>query len=115
MHEFSIAMSMLDIAAEEAERHDGAAVKVIYVKLGPLSGVVKAALASAFEIAREVAQQPDCELVVEDVPLVAYCPTCQADQIIESQQWLCCPKCGAPTGQIVTGRELEVTALELEA
>ncbi len=115
MHEFSIAMSVLDIAAEEAERHDGAAVKVIHIKLGPLSGVVKTALVSAFELAREVAQLPDCELKVEDVPIIAYCPTCQANRQIASPQWLCCPECGAPTAQIMTGRELEVTALELEA
>jgi hydrogenase nickel incorporation protein HypA/HybF len=115
MHEFSIAMSVLDIAAEEAERHDGAAVKAIHVKLGLLSGVAKTALVSAFELAREVAQQPRCELVVEDVPIIAYCATCQADRLIESPQRLCCPECGSPTGRIVNGRELEVTALELEA
>ena len=32
-----------------------------------------------------------------------------------SVQELCCPVCGAPTPQVVRGRELEVVALELES
>jgi hydrogenase nickel incorporation protein HypA/HybF len=53
MHELSIALSIIDAACEEAERHAGARVVAVHLKLGPLSGVVKEALVSAYELARE--------------------------------------------------------------
>jgi hydrogenase nickel incorporation protein HypA/HybF len=115
MHELSIAMSVLDVVAEEADRLGNAAVKAVHIKLGPLSGVVKCALFSAYALAREATSLAACELIVEDVPIVAYCLTCESEQPIESPQWLCCPVCGTPTPDIVTGRELEVTALELQS
>ena len=52
MHELSIALSILDLAAEEAERHGGR-VAAVHLRLGPLAGVVKDALVSAYDLARE--------------------------------------------------------------
>jgi Zn finger protein HypA/HybF involved in hydrogenase expression len=40
MHELSIALGILDVAGEEAQRHGGR-VAAIHLKLGPLAGVVK--------------------------------------------------------------------------
>ena len=45
MHELSIALALVEMAAEEAERH-GARVVAVHLRLGPLSGVVKEALLS---------------------------------------------------------------------
>jgi len=50
MHELSVAMSLIDAVEEEAPRHGGRVVAV-HLKLGPLSGVAKEALLSAFELA----------------------------------------------------------------
>jgi hydrogenase nickel incorporation protein HypA/HybF len=113
MHELSIALSILDVVAEEAERQGGR-VAAIHLKLGPLSGVVKGALVSAFELAREGTPFEGAELLVREVPVVAYCPACAADQTLASARELCCPGCGTPTPRIVSGRELEVVALEIE-
>lgn len=112
MHELSIALSILDIAAEEAERQGGRVVAV-HLRLGPLSGVIAPALVSAFDLAREGTALEGAELVVEEVPLVAYCPGCAVEQTLASPQNLCCPVCGAVTPEIVRGRELEVVALEI--
>jgi hydrogenase nickel incorporation protein HypA/HybF len=114
MHELSIALSILDIAAEEAERQGGGRVAAIRLRLGPLSGVVKDALLSAYDLAREGSCMIGAELVIEEVPLVAYCPACLAERTLESVQHLCCPACGTPTSKVVSGRELEVVALEIE-
>ena len=67
MHELSIALSILDFAAEEAERRGGRVVAV-HLRLGPLSGVVKEALLSAYELAREGTPLAAAALVVEEVP-----------------------------------------------
>jgi hydrogenase nickel incorporation protein HypA/HybF len=113
MHELSIAMSILELAAEEAEREGNAEVCSIRMRLGPLSGVVKEALLSAFDLAREGTAFAATELVVEDVGLSAYCPSCAVDCEPPSVFDLRCPTCATPTPKIVHGRELEVVALEI--
>ena len=114
MHELSIALSILDLAAEEAERHGGR-VTAVHLKLGALSGVVKEALRSAYELAREGTPLARAELVVAETPLVVWCPACAAERTLASPQALCCPACGTPTPDVVSGRELEVVALEIES
>lgn len=114
MHELSIALSILELAADEAERLGDVRVWAIHLKLGPLAGVVKDALLSAYELAREGSSLEETQLVIEEVPLVAYCPACEAERAVVSVQQICCIDCGAPTPKIVSGRELEVTALEIQ-
>lgn len=112
MHELSIALSILDVAAEEAAKQTGE-VLAIHLKLGPLSGVVKEALVAAFELARDSSALPTAQLVVEETPIVAFCPNCQATGPVLSPQMLVCERCGTPAGDLVSGRELEIVALEL--
>ena len=50
MHELSIALSIVELAEEEAERR-GVQVNAVHLKLGALSGVVKDALLSCYEMA----------------------------------------------------------------
>jgi hydrogenase nickel incorporation protein HypA/HybF len=113
VHELSIAMGILEVAEEEAARRR-ARVVAVHLKLGLLSGVVPGALRSAFELARESTPLAGAELVIEEVPVAAYCPACAAERVVAFPH-LSCPVCGAPTPDVVRGRELEVTALEVEA
>ncbi len=114
MHELSIALSILELAAEEVERQGGGRVAAIHLRLGPLSGVVKSALCSAYELAREGTALEQTELLINDVPLVVYCLTCATQRTLPSPQLLCCPVCNSPTPDILSGRDLEVVALEVE-
>ena len=114
MHELSVAMSLLDAAEEEAEHHDGR-VQAIHLKLGPLSGVVKEALLSAFEMAREGTSMAGASLLIEETPVVVYCPKCQARRELASIQTFACPVCGSPVSEVVKGKELEMVALEMES
>jgi len=112
MHELSIALSLLDLVEEEADRR-GVRVAAIHLRLGPLSGVVRDALVSAFELAREGTPQAETALVVEEVPVVVSCPKCAGPKTPESAWALCCPTCGSATPEVLGGRELEVVALEV--
>jgi hydrogenase nickel incorporation protein HypA/HybF len=114
MHELSIAMSILDMAEEEAGRRS-AEVDAIYVKLGALSGVVKEALLSAYDLARTETTLETAQLVIEEVPVMIYCPRCQAPRGVPSIQQLSCSECDTPSAEILQGRELQVVALELRA
>lgn len=113
MHELSIALSILDAAEEEMRARSGR-VAVIHLQLGRFCGIVKEALLSAFEMAREGTPLAQAELAIEEIPLVLHCPACTADGTPESLYELCCPTCGAPTNEIVRGQELEIRALEIE-
>ncbi len=114
MHELSIALSILDIAVEESERRGGAFVRAIHIQLGPLSGVVKEALTSAFELAREEYPFREVTLVIEDRPVQVFCPHCQASRPVESIQLMQCACCGTPSAEVISGRELEITAMEID-
>jgi len=114
MHELSIALSILDVAEEEAVRQEGRVI-AIHLRLGPLSGVVREALESAYALAREGTPLAGANLLIEDVPLLVHCPACAADRTPPSVRQLCCPACGIPTSNVVSGRELEVSALEIES
>ena len=113
MHELSIAMSILDVVEEEAQRRGNVRVEAIHLKLGPLAGVVKEALLSAFELAAEQTDLAKCSLVIEDVPISIQCPQCNAERPVRSLQAMYCANCGTPGFEIVHGRELQITALEL--
>ena len=113
MHELSIANSIVDIAEEEATRRR-ARVSAVHLKIGPLSGVVKDALISAYEMASTGTSMEHSELIVEEVSIAAYCLKCREQRTIESAQWLCCPVCNTPAVEIVHGTELQITALEIQ-
>jgi hydrogenase nickel incorporation protein HypA/HybF len=112
MHELSIAISIVEMATEEAARL-GVQVNAVHLKLGALSGVVKDALLFSYDLACEGTALTGSRLVIEEVPAVVYCPSCDANRRIDSVQHFSCSVCKAPTHQIVQGKELEVAALEI--
>ena len=113
MHELSIAMSMIEMATEEAERRGSVQISALHLRLGQLSGVVKEALLFSYDLACEGTPLAGSRLVIEEVPVVVYCPACEAERALASIQYFCCPVCNTPTSEIVQGRELEIVAMEL--
>lgn len=113
MHELSIAMSIVEMAQEEAERRGQVQVQAVHLKLGRLSGVVKEALLSSYEMACEATPLAGSQLLIEEIPVEVFCPKCEVPRPVTSIQWFCCPECGAPTPTVLHGRELEVVALEI--
>jgi hydrogenase nickel incorporation protein HypA/HybF len=114
MHELSIAVSMVEMASEEAARRGCAQVHAVHLKRGPLSGVVKEALLFSYMVACEGTPLEGSQLVIEDVAVSVYCPACEAETSPVSLQQFCCSVCDTPTPQVVRGKELEVTALEIQ-
>jgi len=114
MHELSIALSIVEMAQEESERRGQAQVLAVHLRLGQLSGVVKEALLSSYEMACEDTSLEGSQLLIEEVPVVVFCPKCQAERRVRSIQWFCCPECLTPIPDVVRGKELEVVALEIK-
>jgi hydrogenase nickel incorporation protein HypA/HybF len=113
MHELSIAMSIVDMVEEESARLGGKPVAAVHLKLGALSGVVKVALLSSYDLACENTVLAGSALVIEDVPIVVHCKRCDARRPVQSIQSFCCAECGEPTPDVLEGRELLVTGLEI--
>lgn len=113
MHELSIAMSMIEMATDELKKNDGTRVEALYLKLGGLSGVVKDALLFSWEIACEGTPLAGSRLEIEEIPVVVFCGNCQEKKTLSSINNFFCPVCYASATNILQGKELEVTALEI--
>jgi hydrogenase nickel incorporation protein HypA/HybF len=113
MHELSIALSLVELACEEAVRQPGR-VCALHLKVGALAGIVPEALLASYEMACMDTPLAGSRLVIEQVPVVVFCLRCQAEQPVDGVQSLCCPTCGAPTPRVEHGRELELVAMEIE-
>jgi hydrogenase nickel incorporation protein HypA/HybF len=113
MHELSIAISIVDMALEAAERHGAGRVEAVHLRLGRLSGVVPRALLASYDLACEHTPLAGSRLLIEDVPVLIHCATCDASQEVTSISSFSCVYCGTPSAQVVQGREIEVVGLEL--
>jgi hydrogenase nickel incorporation protein HypA/HybF len=114
MHELSIAMSIVEMAQEEAEARGNVQIEAVHLRLGKLSGVVKEALLSSYEMACETTVLEGSRLIIEEIPVEIFCGKCQLQRPIHSIQLFCCADCGTPSAEVVRGKELEVFALEIK-
>ena len=51
--------------------------------------------------------------IVDFMIIMPLCPQCREERQLPSLQHFRCPVCGTPTPDVVRGRELELTALEI--
>ena len=115
MHELSIAQSLIDVACEAAEREGANRVTRLTARIGVLSGVVKECLLFSFGLAAEGTPCAGAVLDVEEVGITVMCPHCESAQALGADLTFRCPRCGTPTPEILTGRELELVSLEVAA
>lgn len=113
MHELSVAMSLVEMAQEEGERQGGR-VSAVHLRLGVMAGVVKDALLFSYEVACQDTPLEGSQLIIEDMPLVVYCPHCEILRVLGTAYSFSCTECGTPTPEIRGGKELELVALEIE-
>jgi hydrogenase nickel insertion protein HypA len=113
LHELSIALSIVEGAEEEVTRQGGGHVCSVYLKLGPLSGVVKEALLFSYDLACEGTSLAGSNLIIEDIPVRLDCKPCGRKGDAVSMQCLQCAVCGSP-GRLGSGTELEMVALEMQ-
>ena len=86
----------------------------MHLKLGALAGVVKDALLFSYEVACQDTPLAGSRLLIEEMPIVVFCPKCEVQRILGSAQQLCCSECGTPTPDVRGGRELQLVAVEID-
>jgi hydrogenase nickel incorporation protein HypA/HybF len=113
VHELSIAESILQRVAAEAERRPGARFLKVGVRVGELSGVDPEALTFGFEcLVKDTPWEP-MALEIQYCPRMQRCRACQ-HEFTAPDSATGCPRCGYALTTCVGGDELEVAFLELE-
>lgn len=113
MHELSIAQNLIELVSDHAEREGASRVRCIHIRLGELSGFQRALYFCFDRVSRETVCD-SARLSIEDVPLTVRCDHCDEVKRPGARYNFRCPTCGMPTPKVVTGREMQVTAIELE-
>jgi hydrogenase nickel incorporation protein HypA/HybF len=113
MHEFSIAVSMVDIAVEYAKKSNASKVNEIELEIGELSGVVYDAMEFAMEAAIKGTLIEGAKIKIIAPPGMAKCRSCnhefRIDNIFDA-----CPECGAYNPTVISGKELRVKSLNID-
>lgn len=113
MHELAVAERLLEIVEQEARPYAGARVVRISLKIGQLSAVVPDALRFAFAAISRGGVAENAALEIEEVPLSIRCHAC-AEVFHVEDPFMVCPQCGGCDVELVSGRELEITSMEIE-
>lgn len=114
MHELSIVAGIVDAVTESLRAYPGAQLKEVRLRIGALAAVVEGSLHFCYDIATEGTPLAGSMLIVEQVPVQAYCSACNRDVAIESLQSFRCARCGTPVNEVRQGRELEIASIEIE-
>jgi len=108
MHELSIAESVVEAVLE---RTGDRSVAVVRLSVGRLSGVVPDALTFCFELAAAGTPLEGAELEIMRLSGRAHCRSCDQDFDKDDLILLC--ECGSADVDVVAGRELSVTSVEV--
>ncbi|OIJ65261.1 hydrogenase maturation nickel metallochaperone HypA [Streptomyces mangrovisoli] len=115
MHEMSIALAVIGQVEEAAERAgDVTAVRSVRLEVGELAGVVPDSLSFCFELACAGTLLEGAELLADPVPGRARCAPCAHEWAVGMPPSLTCPRCGGAAGDLLSGRELRITAVHWE-
>lgn len=107
-------MSLLDQVAAIAAERDAATVIRIELDIGPLSGVESELLENAYPIAAAGTIAEQAELVIRDIGIVVKCSRCGAETSATPNR-LVCGSCGDFRTRIVSGDEMILKRVEIEA
>jgi hydrogenase nickel incorporation protein HypA/HybF len=113
MHELSIAQSIIDILHEQMKIHKLSRVESVGLRIGKLRGVEIESLNFGFGVLTEGSPLEGAQLEVEEVPMEGRCVTC--GQRFALENWLDdCPFCRATEVELISGKELDIVAIEGE-
>ena len=110
MHELSIALSIVELAEEEAKKADATSISKIEVEIGTMAGIETEALLFAWDAAIQGTMAGQAELVIHSIEAEAHCMECGKDFHAE-HYFVQCPNCDSYRYQITKGKELRISSL----
>ena len=113
MHETDMTQALiLTVQDWMADQPDHPPIKTVHLTVGAFTCVEPASLQFAFQVQRQNTCLAEAELVIEGVPLVAFCHACQREYRPEIGLQYACPTCHNPMEEIRSGRELRIDRVE---
>ena len=113
MHELSIAMNIVEIANEEAEKANVTLVREINLEVGTLSGIVIEALEFAMDEAVKNSVLQNAKIKIRKVPAKAKCLKCSTEFPVEDY-YTPCPECNNFETELINGKELKIKSLVID-
>lgn len=107
MHEYSIVSSLLARVQRETDRHPGAVVRALHLRIGERAGVELELLRTAFETCRVRTPCAAAELQIAEIAMAWRCPKCGAATALR------CQPCQVPA-RLIAGDEIMLDRIELE-
>ena len=112
MHEFAVCQDMLTQIESIAAEQQAAAVDMVTVRIGPLSGIEAHLLKQACPLAAAGTVAEKAELIVEELPIKVKCQLCGAETEAKANR-LICGQCGDYHTQLLSGDEMLLASVEL--
>ena len=113
MHEMSIAEGIVDIALDTLRSNEGTVIHSVQLDLGLMSGVEPDALLFCFDSVTKGTSAENATLQINIIPIVGQCLDCDQQFSVEQYKFVC-PHCGSHTVLTVSGRELQVTSIDMD-
>lgn len=113
MHEFSIAVSIIESVEKEAASNNASSVTEITLDIGTMSGVEYYALDTALEMAKKGTIIDKANIIVNKIQAKAVCLECGNNFEISSITDNC-TKCGNLFSNIISGKELKIKSIVIE-
>jgi len=112
VHELSLMQDTLILAVNKAQEAGGSRIHRVMMRIGKLSGVVPETLSFAFDVLKKETMAADAVLEIHTVPVVCWCAPCA--QEFTPADFICeCPHCHTISTEVRSGREMELTSLEV--
>jgi hydrogenase nickel incorporation protein HypA/HybF len=112
MHELALMEELQRIALATAAAEGAHRIHTVMLRVGRLSGVDPDALAFAFEVVMAGGIGQGATLKLEVVPTQCRCGGC-GQRFEPVDVIFACPICGELSADVLRGRELELTGLEV--
>jgi len=107
MHELSIANAIVAEVRDAMVANRVDAVSDVTVKVGRLSGVVSDSLQFGWDIVRQGTVLAETSLVIEDDPVVVWCPKGDHALTLDGMVFRC-EEHDCPTPEVLSGERLEI-------
>jgi hydrogenase nickel incorporation protein HypA/HybF len=110
MHELSIALSIVELAEEQARRHQASAIEEIELEIGRMAGVERQTLNFALISAIKNTLLEHAHILQHDVEGEGVCADC-GEGFGVKELFTPCPQCGSYAVQLIKGKELRIKSI----
>lgn len=113
MHELSFAENIVEIVRQSVPGDELEDVRIVRLKIGALSGIVPDSLDFCFSAIITQTTLSNARLHIEQIPFTVECNSCHKP-FVSDIGFMVCPDCGGEDTTVLSGRELQITEIELD-